>query len=243
MIEAERAELERLLGYRFHQPQWLESAVTHSSHRNESGAGVTVEDNERLELLGDAVLGLVITGQLLEVFPDWSVGRLNRAKGQLVSAPALHAMAQKLDLGRFLRLGPGEEKTGGRQKPNLLADAYEAVVAAIYLDGGMEPAKSFIQRTIWEVAVSEGLDLLGQPDPKSALNDRLRELGREQPDYRLQDATGPDHCKTFRVEVSVDGQSLAVAEGPSKKQAEAAAARAALEKLADAEPPPGNWNV
>jgi ribonuclease-3 len=243
MVEAERVELEKLLGYHFRRPQWLESAVTHSSRRNEPGGGPPVEDNERLELLGDAVLGLVVTGQLLEAFPDWSVGRLNRAKGRLVSAPALHAMAQKLELGRFLQLGPGEEKTGGRQKPNLLADAYEAVVAAIYMDAGLDAAKSFIQRTVWDAAVTGGLELLGQPDPKSALSDRLRELGREQPEYRLLETSGPDHCKMFRVEVSADGGALAAAEGPSKKQAELAAARLALEKLSQAEPLGGNRNV
>lgn len=243
MLETERAELEKLLGHRFRQPHWLESAVTHSSRRNEPGAGVRVEDNERLELLGDAVLGLVVTEKLLENFPGWSVGRLNRAKGRLVSAPALVSMAQRLELGRFLQLGPGEEKTGGRQKPNLLADAYEAVVAAIYMDGGIEGARSFIQRTVWDAAVREGLDLLGQPDPKSALSDRLRELDREQPEYRLVESTGPDHRKTFRVEVSVNGSTLAVAEGPSKKQAELAAARLALEKLSKAEPLGGNRNV
>jgi ribonuclease-3 len=231
MIDTERTELEALLGYSFHQPRLLESAVTHSSRRNELGPGAEIEDNERLELLGDAVLGLVVTSQLLESFPEWSVGRLNRAKGDLVSAPALHFVAQRLDIGRFLQLGPGEEKTGGRQKPNILADAFEALVAAIYRDGGLEAAGQFVRRTLWDYAVREGVENLGQADPKSALNDRLRELDWEQPEYRLLETTGPDHRKTFRVEVYAQGHSLAVAEGLSKKQAELAAARLALDSL------------
>ena len=231
MVETERTELETLLGYTFRRPSLLESALTHSSRRNEAGPGAAVEDNERLELLGDAVLGLVVTAQLLESFPEWSVGRLNRAKGDLVSAPALHAVAQRLEIGRFLQLGPGEEKTGGRQKPNLLADALEAVVAAIYNDGGLEAATQFVRRTLWDEAVNDGVEQLGQADPKSALSDRLRELGLEQPDYRLLETSGPDHCKIFRVEVCAAGRSLGVAEGMTKKQAELAAARLALEQL------------
>jgi ribonuclease-3 len=231
MIETERTEFETLLGYSFHQPLLLESALTHSSRRNELGCGAPVEDNERLEMLGDAVVGLVITAQLLQTFPDWSVGRLNRAKGDLVSAPALHAVAQRLDLGRFLQLGPGEEKTGGRQKPNLLADAFEALVAAIYQDGGLDAAGLFVRRTLWDEAVREGVEQLGQADPKTALSDRLRDLGGEQPEYRLRETIGPDHCKRFRVEVYIQGRSLGVGEGLSKKQAELAAARLALEQL------------
>lgn len=232
MTETERTEFEALLGYTFRQPLLLESALTHSSRRNELGENAPVDDNERLEMLGDAVVGLVITAQLVERFPNWSVGRLNRAKGDLVSAPSLHAVAQRLDLGRFLQLGPGEEKTGGRQKPNLLADAFEALVAAIYQDGGLEAAGQFIRRTLWDAAVREGVEQLGQADPKTALNDRLRDLGVEQPEYRLRETIGPDHCKKFRVEVYAQGRSLGVGEGLSKKQAELAAARMALEQLA-----------
>jgi ribonuclease-3 len=232
MIESERRELETLLGYTFREPRLLESALTHSSRRNELGPDVVVEDNERLELLGDAVLGLVVTAQLLESFPEWSVGRLNRAKGDLVSAPALYAMAQRLGVGRFLQLGPGEEKTGGRQKPNLLADAVEALVAAIYQDGGQDAAQQFVRRTLWDEAVRDGAEHLGQADPKSALTDRLRDLGwQSAADYRLVETTGPDHCKRFRVEVYAEGRSLAAAEGLSKKAAELAAARLALEQL------------
>lgn len=231
MIDTERTELESLLGHAFHDPRLLDRALTHSSRRNELSPEASGEDNERLELLGDAVLGLVVTAQLLESFPEWSVGRLNRAKGDLVSAPALYAVAQRLDLGRFLQLGPGEEKTGGRQKPNLLADALEALVAAIYQDGGLEAAENFVRRTLWDSAVREGAEQLGQADPKSALSDRLRDLGWEQPEYRLLETSGPDHCKTFRVEVCAEGRKLSVAEGLSKKQAEIAAARLALEQL------------
>ncbi len=232
MVETQLAELESLLGYRFRRPDWLDRALMHSSRRYELGPEVASEDNERLEFLGDAVLGLVVTSLLLAAFPDWSVGRLNRAKGHLVSAPSLHAVAQRLELGRFLQLGTGEEKTGGRQKPGLLSDAYEAVVAAIYLDADLEAASEFIRRTLWEQAIQENVELLGEPDAKTALSDRLRELGLEPAEYRLLEAIGPDHCKTFRVEVYAEGRALAVAEGSSKKQAELAAARIALARLA-----------
>ena len=232
MIETERRALETLLGYAFREPQLLESALTHSSRRNELGPEVVMEDNERLELLGDAVLGLVVTAQLLESFPEWSVGRLNRAKGDLVSAPALYAVARRLDVGRYLQLGPGEEKTGGREKPNLLADAVEALVAAIYQDGGQEAAAQFVRRTLWDEAVRNGAEHLGQADPKSALADRLRDLGwQSTADYRLVETRGPDHCKRFLVEVYAEGRALAAAEGLTKKSAELAAARLALAQL------------
>jgi ribonuclease-3 len=231
MLASEHAELESRLGHRFLDPAWLEMAVTHSSRSNESGAPVALESNERLELLGDAVLGLVITDQLTRAFPEWSLGRLNRAKALLVSSQTLHAGAQRLELGRFLQLGAGEDRTGGREKPKLLADAYEAVVAAIFRDAGLDPAREFILRTLWEPALRDGLETLGEPDAKTALQERLRELRLDPGEYRLVEASGPEHQRTFRVEVIVGGQSLAMAEGPSKKQAELEAARRALAQL------------
>jgi ribonuclease-3 len=231
MLASEHADLAGRLGHSFRDPAWLEMAVTHSSRSNEPGAPESLECNERLELLGDAVVGLVITDQLTSVFPDWSLGRLNRAKAYLVSSQSLHAAAQRLELGRFLQLSSGEDRTGGREKPNLLADAYEAVVAAIFRDAGLEPARAFILRTLWELALREGLETLGEPDAKTALQERLRELRLAPGEYRLVEASGPEHQRTFRVEVVAGGRSLAVAEGPSKKQAELEAARRALAQL------------
>jgi len=231
MLASERAELESRLGYTFRDPSRLELAMTHTSRHSESRDSGAPASNERLELLGDAVLGLVITDRLTHIFSDWSLGRLNRAKAHLVSAQMLSAVARRLDLGRYLQLGPGEESTGGREKPKLLADAYEAVVAAIFRDGGLEPASAFVLRTLWEPALEEGLGSLGEPDAKTALQERLRELHLPPEEYRLVASSGPEHQRTFRVEVWMGGRSLASAEGRSKKQAELEAARLALAHL------------
>lgn len=231
MLASERAELEQRLGYAFRDPAWLELAMTHSSRHGESHDSGALASNERLELLGDAVVGQTITDRLTQVFSDWSLGRLNRAKAHLVSAGMLSAVARRLELGRFLRLGAGEDRTGGREKPKLLADAYEAVVAAIFRDGGPESADQFVLRTLWEPALAAGLGSLGEPDAKSALQERLRELRLEPGEYRLVASSGPEHERTFRVEFWVGGKPVASAEGRSKKQAELEAARLALERL------------
>jgi len=234
MQASESAELESRLGYHFKDPALLGLAMTHSSRSAGSRDSDAPASNERLELLGDAVLGLVITDQLTHVFSEWSLGRLNRAKARLVSAHMLSGVARNLDLGRYLELGPGEDRSGGRKKPKLLADAYEAVVAAIYRDGGLEPASAFVRRTLWQPALELGLDLLGSPDAKTALQERLRELGLEPGEYRLVASLGPEHERTFRVELKIRGQSVASAEGRSKKQAELEAARLALAHLEQA---------
>jgi ribonuclease-3 len=231
MLASERAELESRLGYTFRDPARLELAMTHTSCHSESRDSGAPASNERLELLGDAVLGLAITDRLTHVFSDWSLGRLNRAKAHLVSAQMLSAVARRLELGRFLQLGAGEDRTGGREKPKLLADAYEAVVAAIFRDGGLESAGAFVLRTLWEPALEEGLGSLGEPDAKTALQERLRELHLEPGEYRLVASSGPEHRRTFRVEVCIEGRPLASAEGRSKKQAELEAARLALAQL------------
>ncbi len=231
MLASERTELEQRLDYVFRDPAWLELAMTHSSRYGESRESGAPASNERLELLGDAVVGLTITDQLTHVFSEWSLGRLNRAKAHLVSARMLSAVAGRLELGRFLQLGPGEDRTGGRDKPKLLADAYEAVVAAIFRDGGPEPAGQFVLRTLWEPALRDGLGSLGEPDAKSALQERLRALRLEPGEYRVVASSGPEHERTFRVEFLVGGKPVASAEGRSKKQAELEAARLALDSL------------
>jgi ribonuclease-3 len=235
MSDAERKALETAIGHTFDEPGRLARALTHSSRRHEAPAAA--EDNEKLEFLGDAVLGLVVSEYLVTSFPDWSVGELNRAKERLVSERSLHAAALRLNLGEYLDLGRGEEKTGGRSKRGLLADAYEAILAAIYLDAGLAAAAGFVQRTLVERVVRDQGHVLREPDAKAALRDRLAELGRGHADYRLVEESGPDHRKTFVIEVCVGGDVLACASGESKKQAELAAARLALERLASFVPP------
>lgn len=228
MQASERAELERRLGYAFRDFAWLDLAMTHSSHFGESREPGEPVSNERLELLGDAVVGLAVTDQLTRVFPQWSLGRLNRAKAHLVSAEMLASVARRLGLGQFLLLGAGEDRTGGREKPRLLADAYEAVVAAIYRDGGPEAAARFVLNTLWEPALESGLEALAELDPKSALQERLRQLQLDPGEYCLVSSSGPEHERTFRIEFRVGGKPVASAEGRSKKQAELQAARLAL---------------
>jgi ribonuclease-3 len=230
MNNANRATLEGVLGYRFREPRWLVRALTHSSRRPELEAE-DAGDNERLEFLGDAVVGLVVSQFLLQAFPAWREGELSKSKARLVSGPALSRAAQRLELGGYLQLGRGEEKTGGRQKRAVLADAYEAVVAAIYVDGGLKPAADFVRRSLLEDAVREYGEALGQLDHKSALQELLQARGFRPAEYRVIRETGPEHRKRFRIEVSVRGRAMATCEGNSKKEAEQAAARLVLEQL------------
>ncbi|MGC2333537.1 MAG: ribonuclease III [Candidatus Acidiferrales bacterium] len=224
MTEEERAALETTLGYRFQRPDRLERALTHRSLRQSAG-GV---DNERLEFLGDRVLGLVASERLLASFPQWDAGNLSKGLARLVSASSIHAAAQRLQLGPHLRLGPGEEKTGGREKKRLLADAYEAILGAIYLDGGLPPAAAFLRQSLLDPALEGGVEGLERPDHKSALQEWLQQRGLGMAEYRLRQASGPEHQKTFEVEVWHGGQRLSASEGRSKKEAEQAAARIAL---------------
>ena len=232
MTETERTELEAAIGYRFRQPGWLERALTHSSRRQEHAtAGLADDSNEKLEFLGDAVLGLIVSEHLVRAFPAWSEGTLSKTKARLVSAHTLHGAARRLQLGRYLQLGRGEEKTGGREKQTVLADAYEAVLAAIYLDGGLEAAARFVRLSLLEAEVAEQAATLGQADHKSALQEFLQGRGLRRAEYRVIKESGPDHRKRFVVEVSVAGRIAAASEGGSKKEAEQAAARLALEQL------------
>ena len=231
MVETKQAELEAALGHRFRRREWLERALTHSSRRPELDAGKASEDNEKLEFLGDAVLGALVSEYLLTRFPDWSEGQLSKSRARLVRAGSLHAAARRLGLGQHLRLGRGEEKTGGREKPAVLADAYEAVVAAIYLDAGLDAARNFVRRSLLEEAIGTEAHRLGQPDHKSELQEFLQAGGQSPADYRVVRETGPDHRKTFVVEVRVAGRAVASGAGKTKKEAEQAAARLALEQL------------
>lgn len=227
MTEQERSELEAILGHHFTRPEELDRALTHRSHRQSSNG----TDNERLEFLGDRVLGLIASETLCRSFPDWDSGQLSKGLARLVSAASIHSAARKLELGNYLRLGPGEEKTGGRDKKRLLADAYEAIVGAIYLDAGLPAAASFLQRTLLDSALADRTAGLETADHKSALQEWLQQRARKPVEYRVHSESGPEHQKVFEVEVWHGGERLSASEGRSKKEAEQEAARAALEIL------------
>ncbi|MGA2508756.1 MAG: ribonuclease III [Candidatus Acidiferrales bacterium] len=228
MTAEERGDLEAILGHRFQYPERLERALTHRSHRQNS-AGI---DNERLEFLGDRVLGIVASERLFELFPSWDAGKLSKGLARLVSASSIYSAARGLKLGEHLRLGAGEEKTGGREKKRLLADAYEAIVGAIYLDAGLAAAAAFLRRSLLDPALEGGVDGLERPDHKSALQEWLQQRGLGKVEYRLRSESGPEHQKTFDVEVWHGGRRLSESEGRSKKDAEQVAAKLALEALA-----------
>jgi ribonuclease-3 len=222
--------LQRAIAYRFRDIGLLEHAMTHTSRANEDVSG-GVLDNESLEFLGDAVLGFVVADQLFRQFPAYDEGQKSKTKAALVSTAALARQAERLGLGDHLLLGRGEEKTGGRRKQALLADGYEALIAAIYLDGGIEQARAFILRAFGPLIEDIRRHGLTGQDHKSSLQEYLQAHDKGLPEYRLAGTIGPDHRKLFEVEVVVGGQAIASATGPSKKEAEQEAARAALEKL------------
>jgi ribonuclease III len=223
--------LERRIGYRFRDRGLLEHALTHRSKAHEDPSG-GVFDNESLEFLGDAVLGMVVAEALFRTFPSFSEGQKSKVKSAIVSTFSLAELAEALDLGEHMILGRGEEKTGGRRKQALLADTYEALIAAIYLDGGLDAARDFILRELGD-AIEEARrpEYFGR-DHKSALQEQLQALGRPLPIYRIAGEIGPDHRKLFHVEVVVGHDILAQGAGRTKKEAEQEAAKAALAKLA-----------
>jgi ribonuclease-3 len=232
------ASLEERLGYKFQNPALLERALTHSSALPELRAQPDAtaknglpQDNERLEFLGDAVLELLASEYLLESFPDWSEGQLSKSRARIVNAGSLEIAARRLGIGEYLRLGRGEEKTGGREKPALLADAFEAVVAAIHLDTGLAAARAVLRHVLFEQALEERGDRIAESDRKSALQEFLQGRGQPPAEYRLAGESGPDHQKVFLIEVWVGGECLASGAGNTKKEAEQRAARSALERL------------
>jgi ribonuclease III len=222
--------LQQAIGYRFRDRGLLEHAMTHTSRANEDVSGGVV-DNESLEFLGDAVLGFVVADLLFRDFPEYDEGQKSKTKAAVVSTTTLARQAERLNLGEHLLLGRGEEKTGGRHKHALLADGYEALIAAIYLDGGIEHARAFITRQFTPLLDDARRAGVAGQDFKSALQELLQAREMPLPEYRLVAAFGPDHRKQFEIEVVVRGEPLASATGSSKKDAEQEAARAALEKL------------
>ncbi len=221
-------ELEKRLGYRFRNGGLLEEALRHSSYANEH-RGSAAASNERLEFLGDSVLGFVTAEFLFARHPDSPEGELTRIRAALVCEQSLHEVAQSLELGRFLRLGNGEESCGGRTRPSILADAVEAVFAAVYLDGGFAAASDLIHRVLLEKEREETVE-----ERRRDYKTTLQELVQREPNhalaYRMVGESGPDHEKCFAFEVLLDGKVVGRGEGRSKKEAEQMAARAALER-------------
>ena len=222
-------ELEKKLGYRFRNPALLAEALRHSSYANEH-RGVEAVSNERLEFLGDSVLGFVTAEFLFAKHPVSPEGELTRIRAALVCEQSLHEVAQGLELGKYLRLGHGEESCGGRTRPSILADATEAVIAAVYLDGGLAPASELIHRVLLDKEREEIVE-----EKRRDYKTVLQELVQREPNrtlvYRLAEESGPDHDKTFAFEVLLNETVVGRGEGHSKKEAEQMAARAALEKL------------
>jgi len=215
--------LEEALGYRFRRPELLEEALTHKSYAFEKGGR---RHNERLEFLGDSVLAAVTAHRLFERHPEEDEGRLSKMKAALVSRPTLTRWARKIRIAAYLRLGAGEEATGGRERASILANAVEALIGAVYLDGGYAPAFELVQ--LWLGEEAAGLE---ETDYKSRFQEIVQKRHKVPPEYKMVKTTGPDHDKTFTVRVQFGSKVLGTGHGKSKKEAEQDAARDALEKL------------
>jgi ribonuclease-3 len=225
------ARLETALGYRFRRLDLLTRALSHRSLASDlAPSSPPPPNNEQLEFLGDAVLGLVVTEALLNAFPALQEGHLAVIKSRLVSASNLYRVARALDLGSHLILSRGEDRSGGREKKTLLADALEAVVAAVYLDGGLEAARDVLRRHVLD-NLEDAATSDGTPDPKTALQEYAHSLKLAIPRYQVLRETGPDHRKIFTVEVRVGRDCAAIGEGASKKSASQQAASLALDQL------------
>ena len=215
--------IEEALGYRFTDKELLREALTHKSYSSESGS---LKHNERLEFLGDSVLGLVAACYLFNRYPAENEGYLSKIKSALVSQPSLARWAGQLDLGKYLRLGMGENQTGGKGRSSILSNALEALIGAIYLDGGLAPAEKFI--TAWLTA--QKTETL-QADHKSDLQERIQKRHKTPPEYEVMETQGPEHDKIFTVRVKIGKKVLGMGYGRNKKEAEQSAAECALEYL------------
>ncbi len=220
--------LESRIGYSFKNKGLLRDALTHSSYYNENRSA-SHESNERLEFLGDAVLGLIVGEYLFRRFPQLPEGRLTRLRAELVCEKSLDGVAKLIGMGEHLLLGRGEASSGGRTRPSINADAVEALIAAMYLDGGFEEAVKFIRRFI--LCPFEAGEGVRDRDAKSELQELVQKKSGQFLEYILVGESGPDHMKEFTVEVRLNGEALARAAGHSKKDAEQHAALSALEKL------------
>lgn len=228
MSTPDRSVLETALGYRFQRPAYLETALTHRSIATDA------ENNEKLEFLGDAVLSLAMSDLLMERFPEAREGDLSKMRAGLVNAETLAVKARCLDLGTFIALGRGEERSGGRHKESILAAAYEALLGAIYLDAGYEIARTVVTNHFNEDVAGDSL--IGLRDYKTRLQEVTQRLFRETPVYALVEQAGPDHEKHFVSELTIGGRACGRGAGRSKKLAEQAAAMQALGLLAREHP-------
>ena len=220
-------DLEAAIGYQFKNVSLLQNALAHSSYANERYHN-SLMSNERLEFLGDSVLGMLVAEHLYRNFPDRPEGELTRMRADMVCEQTLAKVANGLNLGEHLLLGKGEEQGGGRNRNSILADAVESVIAACYLDGGMEAAVRFVQKFI---LINVPLTRMHNVDYKTALQERVQQKKNQVISYRLVAESGPDHDKQFTVELSINGEVVGVGNGSSKKRAEQDAARVALEKF------------
>jgi ribonuclease-3 len=220
-------ELEKAIGYRFKNITLLQNALAHSSYANERWHN-SLKSNERLEFLGDSILGMVVAEYLYRNFPDRPEGDLTRMRADMVCERSLALIAERIDLGKHLLLGNGEEAGGGRNRDSILADAVESIIAACFLDGGMEPARAFINTfVLTDVPVRK----LRNADYKTTLQELVQQKKNQVLSYALVEESGPDHDKHFVVQVSLNGAAVGTGEGKSKKRAEQDAARNAIEKL------------
>jgi len=225
-------DLEGRLGYRFQRKDLLRRALTHSSYAHEIAGGDA--DNEPLEFLGDALLGCLVSERLFKTFPDRDEGDLSRYKASLVNAEILAAKARRLGIGPHLLLGKTAEKVGARKKGSLLSDAFEAVVAAIYLDGGFEPARAFLERQLGpDIQKLTRSGVPGARDAKTNLQEFLQARGHPTPRYQILKESGPAHRRNFLMGLLLEGKLLARGRGRTRKAAEQAAARKVLEALAE----------
>lgn len=221
------SDLEKAIGYQFKNITLLQNALSHSSYANERFHD-SLRSNERLEFLGDSILGMVTAEYLYRNFSDRLEGDLSRMRADMVCEKSLARIAERIDLGKHLLLGNGEEQSGGRNRDSILADAVESVIAACFLDGGMEPARAFINTfVLTEVPVQK----MHNADYKTALQEKVQQKKNQTLTYVLVGESGPDHDKWFEVEVLLNGDLLGKGAGSSKKRAEQDAARVALEKL------------
>jgi ribonuclease-3 len=241
-MDAELALLEAALDYRFASPDLLRRALTHSSaaHEAQMVSGAGDRDNERLEFLGDSILGFLTSEALVQRFPECREGDLSRLRAHLVSAVHLYGVACSLELGRYLELGRSEEMSGGRGKKTLLVDALEALIAAIYLDGGIEPVRTFVATRVLDAPPGEGIvneDVQASlTNFKSALQEFAQSRKLPQPRYAIVEERGPEHSKTFTVEVRVGKEWSGRGEGASKKIAAQKAAQKVYQRLREQSP-------
>lgn len=221
--------LEEKIGYKFNNINLLKNALTHSSFANEVRNGYT--SNERLEFLGDSVLSVIVSDYIYKQFPDMPEGELTRMRAALVCEKTLCEFSREIGMGEFLLLGKGEDRCGGRDRDSILADAFEAVLAAIYLDGGMEAARRHVMRFVLRELAHEESDAV--KDYKTALQQIVQRNPEENVNYILTGETGPDHDKRFTVEVHLNSNVIGTGCGKNKKQAEQMAAKQALELMGE----------